>query len=303
MKTVIHKEFVAIDVETANKNRGSICQIGLAKYKNGVLQKEWSSYIDPEEDFESMNVKIHGIDEDTICDAPTLPDAIDFLTEFLDDAICVSHSSFDRDAINISFKQYAIDSINIKWVDSLKVARKTWTNIQGGYGLKNMCKIIGYKFNHHDALEDAKAAGNLMIAAMVKTSLDLDRLLEYATVKTRATTKPIPTEPNLKAYPKGALFGQTIVFTGDLSMPRWEAAALVTNAGGTVASSVTKKTTMLVMGPQDISRFAKGETRSSKQLKAMSLISKGQKIAGLDEKILKALIKSPGLTLTSPKKS
>lgn len=38
-------EFVAIDVETANADMASICQIGLAKYKDGVLEKEWSSLI------------------------------------------------------------------------------------------------------------------------------------------------------------------------------------------------------------------------------------------------------------------
>lgn len=32
-------EFVAIDVETANADMASICQIGLAKYKDGNLEE------------------------------------------------------------------------------------------------------------------------------------------------------------------------------------------------------------------------------------------------------------------------
>jgi DNA polymerase III epsilon subunit-like protein len=39
-------EFVAIDVETANPDMASICQIGLAWYRDGALTEEWKSYID-----------------------------------------------------------------------------------------------------------------------------------------------------------------------------------------------------------------------------------------------------------------
>ena len=52
-------EFVAIDVETANADMASICQIGLVRYENGVLSKEWRSYVDPEDYFEGINVSIH----------------------------------------------------------------------------------------------------------------------------------------------------------------------------------------------------------------------------------------------------
>ena len=52
-------EFVAIDVETANADMASICQIGLAKYKDGVLLKEWTSLINPEDYFDFINIGIH----------------------------------------------------------------------------------------------------------------------------------------------------------------------------------------------------------------------------------------------------
>lgn len=58
--------FVAIDVETANADMASICQIGLARYENGVLADEWKSYVDPQDYFDGINVSIHGIDESTV---------------------------------------------------------------------------------------------------------------------------------------------------------------------------------------------------------------------------------------------
>jgi len=41
-------EFVAIDVETANADMASICQIGIARFADGLLTSEWETYVDPQ---------------------------------------------------------------------------------------------------------------------------------------------------------------------------------------------------------------------------------------------------------------
>ena len=64
-------EFVAIDVETANADMASICQIGIAQFKGGALAEEWKTYVDPQDHFDGINVSIHGIDEDVVAGAPT----------------------------------------------------------------------------------------------------------------------------------------------------------------------------------------------------------------------------------------
>src|SRR5437660_6779532 len=77
--------------------------------------------------------------------------------------------------------------------------------VASGYGLANVCEAIGYKFKHHDALEDAKAAGNILLAAMAKTGLDLNGWL--ARVRQ-------PIDPTLEqrvvreGNPDGALYGE-----------------------------------------------------------------------------------------------
>ena len=58
--------FVALDVETANCDRASICQIGLAVYENGKLSDEWSTYVDPKDYFDYVNISIHGINASTV---------------------------------------------------------------------------------------------------------------------------------------------------------------------------------------------------------------------------------------------
>lgn len=52
--------FTAIDVETANADMSSICQIGLARCEGGAIVDTWSNYIDPEDDFSPVNISIHG---------------------------------------------------------------------------------------------------------------------------------------------------------------------------------------------------------------------------------------------------
>lgn len=66
-------DFVAIDVETANSDLASICQIGIVGFEDGLPKHSWQSLVNPEDYFDDMNVLIHGIDEDAVKDAPTFP--------------------------------------------------------------------------------------------------------------------------------------------------------------------------------------------------------------------------------------
>ena len=50
-------EFVALDFETVNADMSSICQIGLVLFKDGSLQEEWKTYVDPEDFFDDINSK------------------------------------------------------------------------------------------------------------------------------------------------------------------------------------------------------------------------------------------------------
>lgn len=277
-------EFVAIDVETANADMASICQIGLAKYRDAQLIDEWSSLINPEDYFNFINVDIHGITEEDVEDAPTLSEVVAELIRFLSNSVCVSHTHFDRVSIGRAFEKYSIDPIETVWLDSARVARRTWKECsRSGYGLANVCKIIGYQFKHHDALEDAKASGQVLIAAIEKTGFDIEAWL-------KRVNQPIdPDHSKREGNPDGELYGEVLVFTGALGIPRREAADLAARIGCTVASGVTKKTTLLVVGDQDVTKLA-GKTKSSKHLKAEQLIVKGQGIRVIKESDFKELV-------------
>ncbi|MDX9896099.1 MAG: BRCT domain-containing protein [Desulfofustis sp.] len=82
--------------------------------------------------------------------------------------------------------------------------------------------------------------------------------------------------------PEGDYYGENIVFTGSLSIKRNQAADLAAKIGCEVTPGVTKNTTMLVVGDQDISRLS-GHEKSSKHRKAEALIEKGQSIRIIKE--------------------
>ena len=49
-------KYLALDVETANADYSSICQIGIAEFENGKVIDKWSSFINPESYFDPFNI-------------------------------------------------------------------------------------------------------------------------------------------------------------------------------------------------------------------------------------------------------
>jgi len=283
--------FVAIDVETANADMASICQIGIAKYENGGLAHEWKTYVDPEDYFDGINVSIHGIDESTIEGAPTFLELTDTLRSYLEKSVVVCHTHFDRVAMNQAAQHYDINAPECTWLDSARIARRAWPACAWkGYGLYDVCRLLGYEFRHHDALEDAKAAAHIVLSACNETGLDIESWLKRIKQPIDPTTSSSGSAIKRDGNPEGAFFGEVLVFTGALEIPRREAADWAAAIGCQVASGVTKKTTMLVVGDQDIKKLA-GHEKSSKHRKAEDLISKGAPIRILKESDFKELVR------------
>ena len=214
--------------------------------------------MDPEDFFDDMNIDVHGIDEDAVADAPTFSDIGPFLSEQLGGEIVVSHTHFDRVAINAVFAKYEIALPEITWLDTARVVRRTWLDLsQRGYGLSNVAKKLGIQFQHHNAVEDARAAGEILMRAIGESGLSLEEWLVRARQPIRASERTWKPEPTAReGNPDGPLYGEVAVFTGTLSVPRHEAADVAARAGCEVADSVTKNTTLLIVGDQDVKKLA-----------------------------------------------
>lgn len=282
--------FVAIDVETSNADMGSICQIGVARFADGKLVEEWSTLVDPEDYFDDVNVSIHGIIPSMVKGQPKLPQIADRIRSILEGSVSVCHTHFDRVAIGCAFAKYDLDPISTTWLDSARVVRRTWKDLAWkGYGLANVCSRIGYEFQHHDALEDAKACGFVLLAALLESQCDLDQCLRRVNQPINLEATSLNAVTQLEGNPEGDLYGEVMVFTGMLELPRSEAASLAASVGCQVMPSVTKKTTILVVGDQDVAKLA-GYEKSSKHRKAEQLIAEGQKIRIVRESDFKSIV-------------
>jgi NAD-dependent DNA ligase len=93
--------------------------------------------------------------------------------------------------------------------------------------------------------------------------------------------------------PDGPFYGEVLVFTGSLCIPRSEAADFAAKVGCRVDSGVTKRTTLLVVGDEDVERLA-GHDKSSKHRKAEELIQSGQPIRIIQESDFSELVDLSG---------
>ena len=85
--------FHAIDVETANADSSSICEIGIVHACGGVIRAEWSTLVDPGATF-NPDTALHGIDARAVRSAPTLPQLYESLAHLLGASVVVSHTGF-----------------------------------------------------------------------------------------------------------------------------------------------------------------------------------------------------------------
>ena len=76
--------------------------------------------------------------------------------------------------------KYGLEPIQADWLDSASIARRAWPERyrQRGWRLANIAADLGIAFRHHDAVEDARAAAEIVLRACRHTGLDIDGWLQ-----------------------------------------------------------------------------------------------------------------------------
>lgn len=282
-------EFVVIDFETANASFASICQVGIATFRDGEPVELWSSLVNPEDEFSPVNISIHGIKPSDVIDSPKWDEILPEIKKRIESKITVSHTAFDRVAFQKACEKYDEPVCECRWLNSARVVRRVWKEFsRSGYGLGNVAQYLDISYQAHDALEDARCAGIVLLRAMQEAGKSLDDLFSFV-------EQPIWAQPLKKihreANSEGELSGEVLVFTGSLFIPRSQAADMAASLGCSVDTGVTKRTTILVVGNQDI-RHLGGKDKSSKHIKAETLIAQGQPIRILCEDDFASLVKA-----------
>ena len=240
--------FIAIDVETANSDPSSICQIGIAIYMEGKLSKSYGHLVNPQVGYSAKNIGIHGISEEDTHNSIIFSEVFPIIASLLDGFTVVSHTMFDRNALQKACTLHDIPFPKCNWVDSSMIARRAWVDVaKRGFGLENLCSRIGFDYDAHDAEQDAIACGQVVIAALEHTNWSFDR----AITESRSRNSNNKWEGKQAAQignEHGEHYGKTIVFTGDLPVKRSIVASLAAQKGYTVKDNVSKKVDYLIIG-------------------------------------------------------
>jgi DNA polymerase-3 subunit epsilon len=291
--------FIAIDVETANSDQSSICQIGLACFDSGALAWQWSALVDPEDDFDPFNIKIHGITPERILGAAKWPAIVKNIAGSLHEQTIVSHTRFDQIALAAASERYGLTLPDYNWIDSHAIARHVWPEM-GRHRLRDLCVALDIELNHHDALSDAMACGRIILAGLEASGLTIDQLAARQAAprpRSRAGTSRRRREERHQqdfiaiGDPAGPLHGQVVVFTGDFEGGKRAISELAAAAGCDVDDNFTKsKTTILVVGERDPAAWG-GVEKSGKHRRAEEAIAEGRKIEILSEEQFRNLLK------------
>lgn len=279
------ERFAFIDVETANSDTTSICQIGVVVFENNVEVSSWSTLVDPLSHFSSSNIRIHGIAADDVIGQPSFAELYDDLRGQLENQIVFSHTLFDQRSITGAADQVGLSLFDHRWFDSTRVIRQTWPRYsKRGYGLANLTKEFQIEFAHHDALEDARAAALILVRAFEESDAGLHDWLER--LETKSQSKRATRVAKLEGSSTGLLAGEVVVITGEPIAGKKIASEAINSLGAAVYPSVTKQTSILLVCGDSVAQ------KTGKQKKAEQYIGQGQRIEIMSEEEFIILLRS-----------
>lgn len=157
--------FLAIDFETANAKRFSACSVALVMVKNNQIIGEYYSLINPHTDFFWANVKVHGIQEADVADAPDFPEVWDQIKQYFNEQVLITahNASFDNSVLKACLAHYGLEQPHFQSLCTVKSSKKLFPELHS-HKLNVMCDELGIDLaHHHDALEDSRACAELLI--------------------------------------------------------------------------------------------------------------------------------------------
>ncbi len=159
-------DFAAIDFETANKERSSVCSVGIVIVRNGEITEKLYRLIRPYPNYYSYwNTQVHGLTfQDTAC-APTFPEVWKEIDPIIARLPLVAHNSpFDEGCLKVAFQAYNMEYPGYTFHCTCRASRRTFGKSLPNHQLQTVALKCGYDLSHHHhALCDAEACAQIAI--------------------------------------------------------------------------------------------------------------------------------------------
>lgn len=152
-------DFAAIDFETANRERSSVCSVGVVIVREGEFVDSFYSLIQPEPNYYSYwCTRVHGLCCNDTDDAPIFPAVWSKIAPMIKGLPLVAHNSaFDEGCLRAVFRCYQMDYPEYLFLDTLSAARHKLPHLPN-HQLHTVAAALGYDLKrHHHALADAEA--------------------------------------------------------------------------------------------------------------------------------------------------
>jgi DNA polymerase III subunit epsilon len=159
--------FVAIDFETASYRADSACAVGLVKVANGEIVDTAVRLIRPPTRAFAFT-HIHGLTWSDVAESDDFGKLWPRLEPFLDGAefFAAHNASFDRRVLHACCQTYGIAAPALPFRCTVQISRRAW-NIYPTK-LSDVCRELAIALNHHEALSDAMACAQIVLAAHEK---------------------------------------------------------------------------------------------------------------------------------------
>ena len=173
-----------IDTETTGLstiNGDRIVEIGAIQMLNGIiLDKTFHYYINPQKLIPQEVVRIHGITNEKVKNAPIFQHIAEHLIEFVKDTILIAHNaSFDIKFLNHELKLIGMPSLANKVEDTLKIAKSKFPGASAS--LDALCKRFNVDLaarTFHGALLDSKLLACVYRKMVINDQSALDFKIE-----------------------------------------------------------------------------------------------------------------------------
>lgn len=154
------KDFAAIDFETANSKRSSVCSVGVVIVRGGRITDKIYRLIRPAPNYYShWTTEIHGLtraDTDSAADFPEVWAEIAPLVEGL--PLVAHNSPFDEGCLRAAFEVWGLRYPDYVFHCTCRASRRTFGDELPNHQLHTVAERCGYNLmRHHHALADAEA--------------------------------------------------------------------------------------------------------------------------------------------------
>ena len=155
--------FAAIDFETANPYRSSVCSIGVVIVRNGRITDKFYRLIRPEPEWYSYwNIQVHGLTAADTENEKVFPFVWEEIASKIEGLPLVAHNSpFDEGCLRAVFSTYQMDYPDYQFYCTYRAAKRLLPDLPN-FQLHTVSEHLGFKLeNHHHALADAEACAHI----------------------------------------------------------------------------------------------------------------------------------------------